>query len=401
MATSWARLRSRCLTAVFLAALSVPAVLTLAEVRGPLTLPENRRLAPAPSWQLLKTLEFRQFARQVDAYYSDHFTLRSALIVGVDWAKLQLGISSSEHILIGRHGWKYYLESSALLTDARDKGQFDQRIPANYETVFDERSKWVEAQGSHFLFVVMPGKDHIYREYLPWRLEQLPESKEVNEIIQAVRAGGVDTLYLRDAELAAKAAGRLYYKNDSHWNPLGALYGAAAIIKHLKRVDDRLPDLDPLAYEVTWRRSQTRSDGLPFDAGIVLGFPFLSEQVPTVSAPQGWHTAKSSQLVNDGGRPQPYAIHIFEQNAPQLPTLLLLGDSFSPFMYQPLAEQFRRAVFVNPWEPYTGCEATFPIDIIRREHPTFVIVERLEAGLKTPTANPAEIRQAPALKPYC
>jgi len=32
-------------------------------------------------------------------------------------------------------------------------------------------------------------------------------------------------VYLGNAELAAKPAGQLYYKNDTHWNALGGIYG--------------------------------------------------------------------------------------------------------------------------------------------------------------------------------
>jgi alginate O-acetyltransferase complex protein AlgJ len=268
-----------------------------------------------------------------------------------------------------------------------------EKLIANYRNAFIERRDWAEARGSKFLFVIPPDKDRVYSEYLPKWLPTSKQSERVTRILQALNAAGVDMVYLGNAELAAKPAGQLYYKNDTHWNALGGIYGAEAVVARLRQMDPRIPTLDTSRFDVVWRDSDNRSDGHAFDAGVKIGVPFLRDEVPAVVPIDGWHTTEHLAYPASYKDMPPHTVHIFEQNAPQLPTLVMYGDSFSPAMYRVLAEHFRRAVFVIPWERRANCESAFPVNILEDERPDFFIFERVETGLSAPTANPAGVRK--------
>src|SRR5438105_11578807 len=77
-----------------------------------------------------------------------------------------------------------------------------------------------------------------------------------------------------------------------------------------------------------------------------------------------------------------YSTDDFRKDDPSLLTLVMFGDSFMQGMRQVMAENFRRAVFLNPWlvatYPLPETFTDFPAEVLEAEKPDVVIYERWE-----------------------
>jgi hypothetical protein len=95
-----------------------------------------------------------------------------------------------------------------------------------------------------------------------------------------------------------------------------------------------------------------------------------------------------------------YHADVFTKDELSLPTLVIFGDSFMAGMRKVMAENFRRAVFVNPWlteakSPLPPAFNDFPVEIIVTEKPDIVIYERWERAFLLSPNEWAEIAHLP------
>jgi hypothetical protein len=384
--------------AAFCLLFGVPGLLGAFGIRGIDPLPENRRLAELP-WAAITIFDLAAAMRGFDAYIADHFGLRPLLITAVARFKLVFGGGNNSQVLFGRDGWMFLPRSgfsakgfptAADLADIRGVVSPDSAAISNWKTVFEQRQRWVERLGAKFVFVIPPDKAVIYPEFLPTWLRRRGAQTQLGWFLDAVKGSGMDILYLKDALLAKKGLGSLYYKFDIHWNNLGAFFGAGAIIDHLHSLDPRIPEFAVDHHDRQLLNGQTLHGGIaPLDLGIFLGLPFLTEPDERIIHRGGWTTKED--ITNDGR----YIEFIYTKIAPELPTLVVFEDSFGFPMRRFIAEYFRRSIFV-PWVSIKGDE--FPSGILKREKPDFFIFLRWEDGILGPTANPPEIVLGHALR---
>jgi alginate O-acetyltransferase complex protein AlgJ len=242
----------------------------------------------------------------------------------------------------------------------------------------------VERLGAKFVLVIPPDKAVIYPEFLPDWLRRRGDRTRLHWFVDAVRGTGMDILYLKDALLAGKKEGDLYYKTDVHWSNLGAFLGAAAIVDHLRSLDQRVRPFLTSRYDRQPYRGEV-VDGGPPDLGILLGLPFWTVYDEHIVPVGGWTTKE--QFIYDGR----YQQYLYTKDAPELPTLVVYRDSFGYPIRRFVAEHFRRALFVDTWTNVNSVAGQFPGTIVERERPDFFIYERWEDGVLQPTANPPEV----------
>src|SRR5579862_5989784 len=110
---------------------------------------------------------------------------------------------------------------------------------ATWKSYLEHRQQWLSAKGIKFLFVVAPDKESVYPEFLPPTIKSTSAQLAVDQLARYLREthSSVDLLSLREPLLDARTREqeRLYYKQDSHWNSLGAYYGYEAIIRRLSQ----------------------------------------------------------------------------------------------------------------------------------------------------------------------
>ena len=382
--------RARLRIAILMLVVFLPLPLAIAGIRL-IEFPENRNLAPFPM-PSVKSFDVTGTVNGIDAWIADHFTFRPVLITAWSYVRFLLGDSTNPDVLIGSDGWLY----SRYLWDLRDDmGVQPAGRPsiAAWRQAVVERRDWVESHGPRFLFVIAPRKETIYPEHLPPALGKRGVDTQATRLIDAFKGTGVDLLYLRDALAAAKADGvQVYYKLDTHWNEAGGLAAAEALADHIRKI---LPAVDRRKFTIRWTAPQIRWPEIErgtatLDYATLIGLPFLKETDAIVAPVDGWKATKK-MIYRDG-----YFLYEFTRaDAPNLPTLVLYGDSYIFPLMRPLAEHFRRAVFLNPFESAKDDCSLFPPEIVLREHPDIVVNMRLERGFAAPVRNVQEISHKP------
>ena len=271
----------RLIISIFIAALFVPGLFGLLGFDVLPGFTENRTLAKFPSGEF-RNLDFRSFSNKLDAFANDHFGFRPILIHTIGRLKLALHASSSPFVIIGSDGWLFsggWAGAGGFgavfgpwwdWDEDRGTVQTDPKVLETWRATIIQRASWISKRGTHFLFAIAPIKETIYPEYLPGWLQRSGQQTRLKQFTDAMNDSGVDVLDLAPALLQAKQIGQnLYYKGDTHWNNLGALYAAVAIVNHLHQEVPSVPGASVSNYTVV-PAQVTSSPDLALQLGITM-----------------------------------------------------------------------------------------------------------------------------------
>jgi hypothetical protein len=358
---------------VFLVILLLPVVGMILGVDDRLNV-ENRNLAKPPEWSWDAEI-IRAFPARFESYFDDHFGFRSWLIrtaKQVEWVydRTRAGIA------IGRDDWLYQGKEAELASSYCV--QLEGAALRSWEELGRNRQQWFERRGIAFLWAMAPNKHTLYPEHLPETVAVPGDAVCRGELLskQLGREAGVDFLDLRPVLLEAKAAHRVYHRTDTHWNQLGAFFGARAI---LKQVRARFPQVsEPSLEEFEVRRIFDEYGGNLSSLLSIYGLRFPEERYalaphrgfvarPTEGTPPidpSWSGHRMKRLVMATGRPE-------------LPTAVMVHDSFGYALMPFIAEHFERTVFLH-----SSGSLDFPA--IAAENPDLVIALFVEAKLRHP-----------------
>lgn len=143
-------------------------------------------------------------------------------------------------------------------------GMIRQKGGITFEQMFPERviafSDFVRSQGIPFLYVQAPNKTDL-QETLQPEGYQYGENRETDRFLEALRAGGIEILDLRETMTATpELVERYFYRTDHHWNTDGAFLGFQIIAEHLAKV---FPPEDPTRYAACLEKANWEQHVLP------------------------------------------------------------------------------------------------------------------------------------------
>ena len=372
----------RALVTLFLATLALPGLATLAGVDAGMTRGENRDLAPppelAPTWSAIAAVP-----AGFTSYFQDHFAFRSRL---VRWQAafrlLVLRVSPSPTVIRGKDGWLFYGDDGAL-EDYLNQSPLSPADLDKWATTLQHTQDWLAARGITYLFVIVPDKHTVYPEFMPDTIRRTSTTSRTDQLVAHLRAQTtVPALDLRPAILAAKRDARIYHRTDSHWNDLGALVGAQAILARVNEVTGgRLPGLAPDDRRDFERRDR-RTPGL--DLTTMLGLESWVNEDDIRLDPK-----RRGARVVEPATPDPDNIEgrlATEHVRRDLPRAVVFRDSFGSALVPFLSEHFSRALYL--WE--------YDVDprVTAEERPQVVIQEW--AGRRLSTRLPYDTLTAPA-----
>lgn len=331
------------LMAGFLAAIAVPAVVTLTQKIDRVSTMERRRLAPKPTLGLAGIADFPE---AFDLFVDDNLAFRKNLIEMDSAIKLfGLGVSPSPKFVIGKAGWVFYKAEEAhdgvTIDDYRGLVRF---APAELKRIkehLEARESYCAARKIPFVTFICPNKDSIYPEYLPDYDAKMQPGTRLDQLEAYLAANSAAQLFdLRPAMLAAKerAGQPLYHEGGTHWNGVGAYYGYAALIE---RLGTKIPGLRPHPLEDYEIEVQPHS---AFDANL-----------PTPTNTYYKLALKPERCGAMG---------------PKRGKALVYGDSFFEYLKPFLEDHFDEVVALSG--------RTFDERDIEREHPDLVLTEVVE-----------------------
>jgi hypothetical protein len=354
--------------AVFVAVTALPLVCKMCrvEVVGPLgeyRLPTTR---PRLAWDRASLEEYPQ---QYEAYFNDHFGLRTALLRGMHTIKGRwLGLSTAAHVLLGLDGWFYYTERPPG-SDHDAVRPFTPQELERWDRVLGKRRGWLARKGIHYVLFIPPDKQTVYPEHLPGELRPRHPASRLDQLAVYLRQhSGVPVVDVRAAVREAKKRERLYHVTDSHWNDRGAFVGYEAVAGVLSVL---LPGVRLLPRTAFADTVEDRSGG---DLAQMVAASHLHREE--------WLGLES---LSPRARREPTTVPVpedcptfgtplaTENDDPALPPAVMFHDSFNGALGPLLAEHFRRIVCV--WADQ------FSPRLVRRGRPDVVIQEFVERKL--------------------
>jgi alginate O-acetyltransferase complex protein AlgJ len=351
------------LVVLFLAFLAAPLVTTVIEVaQGSTPSPGDVCSAPPPLGA--GPAELRKFPGALKWYFSKGcFGLKASLVRLHGHAMVRvLGTSSTPKVLLGRDGW-LFAGFDRVLDSRRGSSPLTPEQLRDWLGTLERRQAALEAQNIDYAFVVTPDPHTIYPEYLPRNVATAGPSR-LDQLKEAwTRTPHVHFVDVRPTLFANKQHARLYYRTDTHWNPLAGWLATREIASRLGL--SGLPEgLLPL-------RSRPLRGG---DLARLLGLAnsYEDEEI--------WPAAEPPKLLLENGELLTLTLtnvvfrdRVVVLNEGGTGTAVVFRDSFGEAMMPWLSSLFKRTVWVRSY--------VFDEQLVEAERPDVVIEQMVERKL--------------------
>ena len=375
------------LVVAFLAALAAPTFdrIVRPEVAQSVS-NELRSPAPRPMLAFDDLAAVRAYPHDYEAYFADTFGMRDRLLRGHGVVMLLgFGVSPAAIATVGVDRWLFYNGDSSVEV-ARGLVPFAPGEADTWRVALEHRRDYLARFGIEYVYVVAPNKETIYRDKYPpshnrcgpTRLEELKA-----HFARTSTLAFVDLAPTLIAEKAGDADGDyLFYPDGTHWTERGAWVGLGPIL-------ERLRALRPAVERVPRERYVRRATGYG-TADTLATQLYMNELLPREEIlfvpldlprarfadgfPADWLAPTSKTVVDD----------------PRLPRVVLLHDSFGPWLRPYLAEQCSELVWMH-----TGA---FPRADLVAARPDVVVEVRTERSFTCPLSewveDPVEVSPA-------
>jgi alginate O-acetyltransferase complex protein AlgJ len=277
--------------------------------------------------------------------------------------------------LLGENGWLFLCNRSTI-GQLSGRLSLQERQLGEYERAFRARWERFDELGIPYVFAAAPMKELIYSEYLPEGFDLDVVTLPLDRLLGRFRGDpAVELIDLRPALRRGKQAGDVYYKTDTHFSAGGAHRAYRAIASHPFCADLDIEPLAigkfPLAVKPLPHADLANKEvvALAGDEIASIERPVETEVAQMVDIPRLRESVEGPLEVPSGYTFSPNPVHqtrIFERRGGQdLPTAVVIGDSFMTGVLPFLLEHFRRLTWV--WTPNP------PFSVVEREQPDIVI----------------------------
>jgi alginate O-acetyltransferase complex protein AlgJ len=257
--------------------------------------------------------------------------------------------------LVGKDGWLF------LCNDSNDAiGQYTGKVKLapdtleQYKKHYQTIQKFYRSKKIHYLLTIVPGKESIYPEFLPKSVTASNDLSVKDQFISVINSElDIEILDLKPLLIANKSHGQLYYKNDSHWNYLGAMIASKIIISKLR---EQFPDI-PIFNEKFFTLIESNEGQCDLNGKLRLNYidgqyienTEQAEQSVAISAISVEYEKKAVEISNHSyaelSRTRP--TRLFQnKSAVNLPRAIVIRDSYADWMIPFLSEYFSECLFV-------------------------------------------------------
>lgn len=175
-------------------------------------------------------VNYKNFASKADKFMSQKFGFRNDLIQMNSALYYNIfNESSNSEVIAGKDGWLFYKQA---LDDYTGKNELSDSEISKIIKILQIMEKNVEKQGTKFIFVSAPNKMEIYDKYMSDNYLKETDDGNYERLFEALENVGVNNVDLKKLlrDKATETEIPIYYKQDSHWNMLGASYAHEAIM---------------------------------------------------------------------------------------------------------------------------------------------------------------------------
>lgn len=350
---------------IFLLLVSGPMIVGIIEPDLKVSPAEKRQLTTLPDYQ--KTERIADYFNGLSAYVDDHFGFREFLIRNYNAGVLALGESPTDNVIAGKNGWHFYKAIDPLTIASLDPEEIKTNLVTRSRFIA-QRSQIAEQNNVHYIFTVIPNKMSVYDEHLPpkYKLTKLVVSYDLfASELRKLNSKSLFDLFPVIRQLRDSESHSLYFKNDTHWNPIGAFHSAKNL---LERSDSFFRSQDQIIQHTFKSRKKFGGD--------VANFMGLNRQLesdePTTSHPNCVDLYKAENLKTEGLGVDFLKIVCGANDK----VLLYMGDSFtygiSPFLAENVGTLYLASEGV--------AQAEFK-DLLKQLKPDFVIEQMVQRNI--------------------
>lgn len=380
--------------AVFVAILFAVPVVTLCLPRSQVSQIENRTLAELPevSWE---TLVSGDFFTDCETCFQDHIVGRDLMLMGHTWLELHVAARTIVNGIIPT--------DDCLLPELSPSDETHEEITARAESMAERLSalqEAVHAYGGTFLYVIVPTQMTAFADAYPADLYSGTEARALAVDAFESALAGRQIACLRMQPVFEQAGGmqQFYMRTDHHYTLKGAFLVYQTMMEQLQALDGTrtmpvLSDSDLVFSKVsaTFRGSRSRSIYYLTDLrddfwtyALYQPIPYtrmdngVSTDAPVIALPEDASSVTYSAYM--GGD---VAETILQTNRPELPNVLIFGDS-----YTNAVETFLYTSFNETRSLDLRHNADLSIlDYVQAVQPDFVVCLRDDANILTASGN--------------
>ncbi|MGN0428164.1 MAG: hypothetical protein ACI4F0_10210 [Agathobacter sp.] len=309
-------------------------------------------------------------ASSFEKYYSDNLPWRNTLIsLNALVSNYIYKESITDSAILGQEGWRFFKEEIPCY-----KGinlMTEEEIEQNINYLLEIKQKFA-SENCRFVVFIPPNKESIYSDMLPNYIKQVSLDRRVYQMIDYINENDIDLdiIYPR-RELSLFRINnpqyQIYFKNDTHWNNLGAYVGTKELLRYL---DVEIPPVTELELKGSPDGSSAYGG---YDMANASGMAaFLSDTNYEI---MGW--TNNSMVVYEG---MPYNSleefygegRTYNSQPKRESKIVFVRDSYGTAMYPILASVYR--------EMYSIHKAYVNWDNVVCEEPDIVIYEAVERG---------------------
>ena len=220
-------MRKKLLIALFIASILAPNFLYAAlRDRLDTSSTENRTLAEFPELSLANT---ERFPAQFEEFYNDHMPFKNYFVRMNNFIDMRVFKKTSiGDVTIGADNWLFYtvkVDGENALGDYQHTNLYTQEQSEEIAAKMERTENYLQSQGvENFRIYIAPNKETIYPQYMPESIKVYGENGSRIERFAEYMAefSAVDFNYLYGLLKPYSEQYQIYYKYDTHVNPLGS-----------------------------------------------------------------------------------------------------------------------------------------------------------------------------------
>lgn len=304
-------------------------------------------------------------------YFEDRFAFRTDLITAD--SRLNLAFfneTAVDQVIAGKDGWLYY---SGTMHDYKRENRFSDRQLYNIAHNLKLINDYYDTLGIRFIFVTAPNKNSIYPEYLPYYIKEGEGSSNAERLRGFLEDAQVN--YIDVSGVLKNSAERTYYREDTHWNTLGAALAYAKIMPLTGK--EAYTDYTGLNYELQKIHSGDLAE---------LVFPDNVEPEEDVVYDLEYSWEYEGEIADNMDE------YILTRNPEKDGSVYMFRDSFGSALLPFFAQEYGSAVF-SRLTPYK-----IPDPVVQGAET--VIIEKAERGLAK-LSDEAPLMQGPSRDIAC
>ncbi len=300
-----------------------------------------------------------EFPELFDKYYNNDLPFRDT--AGELWARLNYFAfkdSTNAGVVLGMtkgddsERWLFYDSKTdySPIKDAQGLTDFSDGDMRKIVEKIGENKKELKKKGIKLYYFVAPSKESIYKEMMPESVDIFSETTRADKFYKYAEEVGVQNLvYPKKELLKTKELGQLYWKQDTHWNELGA---GIAFRELLKKIwSDASYDFD-----YSFEKKQVDKDLSKMMN--VIGY--FEDDVVTIDHKSG---SNDYEVTKKDGNTSDITVSV-NRKAPIDKTVMVVGDSYRNATKPFFMRMFKKCILLHRNDYKKAMLEEYGVDVV-------------------------------------